>query len=640
MTKSTGRAGLVILIPLFVTMACGGGDGGGGPSAREWTVMIYLAGDNNLTVDGVFDVDEMEAAGADARVQVVVQAEYSPTYIQLANCDPSCFNRPNYNTFRYAITGQGAAVTGPNGAVQDIGNRDMTDPAQLREFVQWAKQNYPANRYALVLWNHGGGYTGLIEDATSAGSQLMSLGELVPALTGVGPVDIIDFDMCLMAGYETLATLSGLARYVVFSEEVVPGAGNPYTQILDALQANPTATTAAVASAFVEQFHASYAGDRASTTKSAYDMAAFAAFDTDLNALADSLRSGLGTYRTAVAGAAAASQRYHLDQLVDVVNLLDSLRVRVASPTLVARIDAVRTRGVSAFRVNSRARNGSAVSLGGQGDVLRSTGLNILLPSVALANSGPESFTAYQALYPGKSWTLFLADYLTGQGTAAHRDQGNARFEGYLVWDENAVAAGADADMWILEPNGDLFIPYLGSVTPNGVLTNDSYDDGTFYEGYLTNRFLEIGVYKFYANLWRDPSTFHPLYDLVYRNDQTSAFVSLYAPNYPQLTTSPSWLNDPTPTFGEIESGAYGDLQFAATLTITLLGAASLRNAPATPAGVAGARNLGPEITAPQLDLVRRLVRERGEAGTAGAAGSGLRRGTAALPTPAAGRRP
>ena len=73
--------------------------------------------------------------------------------------------------------------------------------------------------------------------------------------------------------------------------------------------------------------------------------------------------------------------------------------------------------------------------------------------------------------------------------------------------------------------------------------------------------------YKFYAHLWADPNDFRPLYDLQFRNDQVSALSSLYDPSFPQLSTQVSWLNDPDPTFVELEAGAYTDLQFFAVLT-------------------------------------------------------------------------
>ncbi len=223
-----------LLAGVLLAAACGGGDNGGtnpppGGGNREWTVMVYMAADNSLAAQGVFDMDEMEAAGVTTSITTVVQAEFSPDVIaQYNGCDASCFNRPNFNTFRYEITGQGTDVNGPNGPATDIGNVDMTSPTTLKNFIDYAKATYPANHYLLVLWNHGGGYTGLIQDQTSSGSGLMSVDELKTALTGSG-IDVLDFDMCLMAGYETLVKVGDLVSQVVFSEEVVPGAGNPYS---------------------------------------------------------------------------------------------------------------------------------------------------------------------------------------------------------------------------------------------------------------------------------------------------------------------------------------------------------------------------------------------------------------------------
>jgi len=563
-----------------------------------WTFMVYMAADNDLAIQGIFDIDEMEAAGVDPEVQVVVQAEFSPINLDLlAGCDASCFNRPNFNTFRYFVAGEGQDVTGPNGSATDVGNRDMTNPAELNEFITWAKQNYPAEHYALVLWNHGGGYTGLLQDITSAGSGLMSIGDLPTALTGVGPIDLLDFDMCLMAGYETLIMVNGFADYVVFSEELVPGAGNPYKELIDGIQATSAADARTIAEVFVDQFDAAYQSDRASTTKSAYEMSGFAAFETALDNVAQTLRTNVGVLATAFEAAAAGSQKYARLELTDLVNFFDSVRVRTSDATLQSQIDAVKSEATGSFRVRNRFRNGTAVGFGGESDVSRSTGLHIVMPSGIgndqLADAGPGSFTAYEALYGGKPWTLFLADWIASQATLAFTDQGNARFQGYLVWDPAAVSGGADVDLWILEPDGNLFIPWLGSVTPNGTFTNDSYDDGTFYEGYTTNRYVQNGTYKFYANLWTDPNDLRPEYDLLSRSDQVSPLTSLYDPNFPQLSTQVSWLSDLDPTFQELEANAYTDLQFFATLTYGPSPSPML-----SAAGVEAAQPLGGEAAA------------------------------------------
>jgi len=335
-----------------------------GAPSREWTVMVFMAADNSLAVQGVGDIDEMEAAGVSPEVQVVVQAEFNPTEFARAGCgQPSCAHLPNFNTFRYAITGGARSVTGPDGQVTDIGDRNMTDPAQIADFVRWAKDRYPAKHYALVLWNHGGGYAGLLEDLTTAGSHLMSIGELPAALSGVGAIDVLDFDMCLMAGYETLTEVAPFARYVVFSEETEPGEGDPYTGMLTALRAQPTADGRAVAGMFVDEWAKFYEKHRASTTKSAYDMAGFAQFTSALDAAADRLTAAVGDAdgNAAVHNAAEQAQRFDIKPLADIGTFVDALRERAADPSLASTLGALRESLASpAFLVRNTARKGSA----------------------------------------------------------------------------------------------------------------------------------------------------------------------------------------------------------------------------------------------------------------------------------------
>lgn len=205
-----------------------------------YTLLVYMAADNDLAVSGLQDIEEMERVGSSDSVQVVVQAEFSPEYLGRAGCaSPSCYKRPNHNTFRFRV-GRGSQGYGPDTPTQDIGNRNMTLGSELAEFIRWGKQNYPAEKYVLVLWNHGGGYEGLLADHTSAGNNLMSLTTLRQGLESAATkFAIIDFDMCLMAGAETLQSIQGFADFAVFSEELEPGDGNPYDQILGPMRTTP-----------------------------------------------------------------------------------------------------------------------------------------------------------------------------------------------------------------------------------------------------------------------------------------------------------------------------------------------------------------------------------------------------------------
>lgn len=621
LTKAVVAAGLMLLAACGSDSATEPGNGNENPpppppppAAREWTVMVYLAGDNNLAVDGIFDIDEMEAAGVDPKVQVVVQAEFSPSQLAQYKCGANCFNRPNFNTFRYAITGEGEAVNGPNGPAEDIGNVNMTDPAQLQAFIRWGKEKYPAKKYMVVLWNHGGGYVGLLQDETTAGSKLMSLEELKVGLTGVGPLDVVDFDMCLMAGYETLVKLNGLAKYAVFSEEVVPGEGNPYTTIIDGFQADPTMDGRAAATMLVDRFHAGYQNNKASTTKSAYDLSGLAGFETALNTFATQLRQNVAAMKPTIADAARASQKFSYPELTDVVNFIDSLDTRAGNnAALKQSIATLRTAATSpAFRLNSKARRGTGNGNQLPADVRRATGLHIVLPSGmegdVFADKGLRSLGAYQTLYAGRAWTSFLTDYTNTQVEEEVTDQGDHRFESYLVWEEAAVEAGADIDLWILEPDGNIYIPAFGSVTANGTFSSASEADGVNFEGYLTGRYVQNGEYRIFANLWEDPEDFRPRYDLAYRFGQNTDFDLLFSPDFPRLSLERSWLDDEDPTLDEVDAGAYTDLHAVAAVTFGENGVAKLvrRGGPivASNARVSGQ----PSITPAQLKTLKRVL--------------------------------
>jgi len=258
---------------------------------------------------------------------------------------------------------------------------------------------------------------------------------------------------------------------------------------------------------------------------------------------------------------------------------------------------------------------------------------------------GAKSLSAYQQLYPGLAWTNFLAAWTQGQATTPYVDQGENRLENYLAWDPGAAAQGVDIDLWLLEPSGNLYIPYLGSVTPNGNFTGESSTQGVAYEGWLTHRYLQVGAYGFYANLWSDPAQVHPIVQVYYRHDQVSSLTPLYAAgSEPQLSLTSSWLADPTPTFGEADAGFYTDLRLVATLAVSPqpnVAAMDLRRTDKrslTPQVVAGhvgnpaqvqgnpistfmtrgqgglvlPKPVAPAITAAQLATARRLLTSRG----------------------------
>jgi hypothetical protein len=105
-------------------------------------------------------------------------------------------------------------------------------------------KTFPAPHYALIMWDHGGGWASIsttpMPPAPQEGHDHMSLPKLRQAIagalkdTGLKKLDLVGFDMCLMAQMETAAEIADLAEIMVASQAIEPGDGWPYEQILPA----------------------------------------------------------------------------------------------------------------------------------------------------------------------------------------------------------------------------------------------------------------------------------------------------------------------------------------------------------------------------------------------------------------------
>ena len=587
-----------------------------------YTVLVYMAADNSLSWAGVEDIDEMEKVGSSDSVNVVVQAEFSPEQTRLQGCTSSCFNRPNYNTFRYRVPRVASGVQGPDGTATDVGNRNMAQGAELADFIAWGKQAHPAQKYVLVLWNHGGGYTGLLEDVTSNGTGMMSLATLRGALqTANTRFAVVDFDMCLMGGAETMVTMEGFADYLVYSQELEPGEGNPYDRILARLRANPRMGGGELAAGIADDFVNSYEGTRNSVTKSAVDMSKLPGFLAAWNALGDELRTNMDAHAAALNTVIPQTQKYALPQLRDFGDFMNRLYNASGSATLRQRIEATRA-ALPGVVIKNRFRTASGSRAP---NVNGSTGMHVLIPSRtgsagdAMASHGPASLNSYKALYPNLGWTSFVNQWIsTGTGTArgtTDQGEGGQQLQVALVWEEEAVEAGADVDFWVMEPNGNVYIPYLGVVTPNGTFGGDSQETGSYYEIYTSKRYVEPGTYHFFAELWSDPNDFMPFYTVLYREATADEWQDLYDGEYQLLYKEDNWQNDSTPTLQEAVDGKYTDLQWAAYWVVDTTAAAQAGTAQSrtrTRASVAAnrsaARTLVARMPAAQSRRINQLL--------------------------------
>ena len=129
--------------------------------------------------------------------------------------------------------------------IATLPDADMGESSTLEDFVRFGKDNYTADHKIFVFWDHGGGSAvGICLDERTG--NMLSLNDVRNAFTAVydtstdnPPFELIGFDACLMATYDTVNALDGLTRYVTASEEVEPGIGWNYTGWVGALVENP-----------------------------------------------------------------------------------------------------------------------------------------------------------------------------------------------------------------------------------------------------------------------------------------------------------------------------------------------------------------------------------------------------------------
>ena len=227
------------------------------------------------------------------------------------------------------------------------GNVPMTDPSTLSGFIRYCGKNFPASRYDLILWDHGGGtLTGFGTDEKFPGTS-MSLDKIAQALDDGGiKFDFVGFDACLMATLENAMTMEPYADYLIASEETEPGYGWYYTTWLSQLSSNPSMDTLSLGKIICDTFTSDNAkrtrGD--STTLSVIDLAeaagtvpeALDAFSATLN---DNIR---GDQYIEIANARSATLEFASSTKIDQIDLIDFC-TRIDSKESNALADALRS---------------------------------------------------------------------------------------------------------------------------------------------------------------------------------------------------------------------------------------------------------------------------------------------------------
>lgn len=270
--ETTGDEGVEAVQPLEEgeeEIAPGTADSGEEPAAPKaikgdtWTVMFYQDADDQTLEQDIFtDLNEAERIGSTDKVNLVAQIDrYSGGFKGYQNFT---------GAVRFHLTQDDDLERINSEVLDDMGEVNMAEGDVLADFVTWAVKQYPADRYILILSDHGTGWPGGWTDGDMESEpeniqidgfdDMLYLNELdetfakIKSQTGIEKFDIIGYDACLMGSLEVLSMTAPYADYAVLSQEVEPSMGWAYSAFLQKLTSNPQIDSGELARSIVDTY--------------------------------------------------------------------------------------------------------------------------------------------------------------------------------------------------------------------------------------------------------------------------------------------------------------------------------------------------------------------------------------------------
>jgi hypothetical protein len=292
-----------------------------------WTILTYIAAHSNLDHLGMRSWNQIVNVGSSNEVMHGV-----------------LYDGPR-GAARYIVGDPGLVLQ-----EESCPDFDSGDPQRLLETAQWVFGQYPAQRYGLILWSHGTGWRPeeirqvaqqargddvvgqaeattrssrpgslvlfrsslaailrendlqeraiLFDDGTGHSLDTLELQGVVDDIHQVTgqPLDLLGMDACLMANLEVAYQVRHAVRYLVASEELVPGHSWPYDTIFGALRTDSGRSPAELATSVVRHYtsyyraHPPQVGD---VTKVALDLSEVNRLAQAVASLASALSEGM-----------------------------------------------------------------------------------------------------------------------------------------------------------------------------------------------------------------------------------------------------------------------------------------------------------------------------------------------------------
>ncbi|WP_294429781.1 clostripain-related cysteine peptidase [uncultured Treponema sp.] len=283
---------------------------------REWTILVYMAADNNLESDAITDFNEMENADFDESVTVLALLDRAEKY-DATNDDWTdtrlyriCRDEQQNKTLIVSEELDCDELCLKSGSQTEL---DMANPSTLSAFCEFARKTYPADNYALILWGHGSGWreaaseTELVcgedsfenrnfravafDNASDSYMTISQLGKAVFEGMDGEKLALIGFDTCFGMCLESAYELTDCACYMAGTPALVPESGWNYTEFLTRFAAGEKSCESMIDSIFA-QYEKSY-GNYAYASFSCVDLSKIPSFVTQFSDYSFQLASSI-----------------------------------------------------------------------------------------------------------------------------------------------------------------------------------------------------------------------------------------------------------------------------------------------------------------------------------------------------------
>lgn len=198
----------------------------------SWTILVYMAADNELEGAAISDINEMENVDLPSGVNLLV------LFDRAAGNDYSNGDWTETRLFKISkdesldktlISSEALSCEELGISLDSEVELDMGNEAVLSGFLSFACRKFPSENYGLIIWGHGAGWRGFSEDETN--KSRLSLANLRTGIESgmkYKKLDFLGFDTCFSSTLEVAFEMKSCAKIMAGTPGIVCESGWNY----------------------------------------------------------------------------------------------------------------------------------------------------------------------------------------------------------------------------------------------------------------------------------------------------------------------------------------------------------------------------------------------------------------------------